>query len=286
MEEPQDTPVEPAPRITEDRPCLRCGYSLRSISRDAVCPECASSVAASLRGELLVNDPGRTARLARGARLAICGFWFGVLGTVALVALAMLPIILDLFFRTFDGHSGDVTDLLFRYGFRALYLGIAVLAGSGWWILTQPEPKSMLTPAIRWSFRCALLAAAAAPLLAYGLGTTPNLFVGLAFVWLVATGFCAFAIGRILQEMGPRLQDYMLWRRGPWMGWVALATTPVIIAVVLGAVLELDERLLVAFTILAGIGCITWMAMYGDLVTRARTLLRRLRAAQDACDAA
>ncbi len=36
-------------RVTNDLPCVRCGYNLRTLAIDAVCPECGHSVGRSAR---------------------------------------------------------------------------------------------------------------------------------------------------------------------------------------------------------------------------------------------
>jgi len=54
--------------IPSDLPCARCGYNLRTLATDALCPECATPVSRSLGGLLLrFADPVWLARLEYGA---------------------------------------------------------------------------------------------------------------------------------------------------------------------------------------------------------------------------
>jgi hypothetical protein len=68
-------PDEPRPAVatdasghlTQDTPCIRCGYNLRGLHVDSVCPECGTSVSQSLHGPYLRNaDPNWVRTLAGG----------------------------------------------------------------------------------------------------------------------------------------------------------------------------------------------------------------------------
>ena len=51
--------------LDQNLPCLRCGYNLRTLNNDTRCPECSTSVAASLDTTLLrYADPSWTSILA------------------------------------------------------------------------------------------------------------------------------------------------------------------------------------------------------------------------------
>src|SRR5438128_2549555 len=60
--------VDAEGRVCVDAVCLGCGYNLRSLPEDAVCPECAQPVRRSLAGEQLRFAQAQWVRLlARGA---------------------------------------------------------------------------------------------------------------------------------------------------------------------------------------------------------------------------
>ena len=57
-------------KIQVDLPCRRCGYNLRSLARDARCPECSFPVIRCLRrDDLGYGDPRYVRRVALGAYL-------------------------------------------------------------------------------------------------------------------------------------------------------------------------------------------------------------------------
>jgi len=58
--------------ITTDLPCARCGYNLRTLTADALCPECATPVVRSLQGQLLqFADPRWLSTLRIGTALLL-----------------------------------------------------------------------------------------------------------------------------------------------------------------------------------------------------------------------
>lgn len=72
--------IEVGALVGEYRPCLSCGYNLRSISVGGVCPECGAPAADSLRSDLLTHAPKEyVARLRRGAWLVVLGMLCTVL---------------------------------------------------------------------------------------------------------------------------------------------------------------------------------------------------------------
>lgn len=73
MTSPQQAVATDAPdgkRVAEDLRCIRCGYNLRTLRLDAVCPECGTPVTATAREQYLRYAPrGLLARLTFGAAL-------------------------------------------------------------------------------------------------------------------------------------------------------------------------------------------------------------------------
>lgn len=58
--------------LDEDRACIGCGYNLRGLSPESRCPECATPIAQSIRGNLLKHsDPQWLERLRFGTSLKL-----------------------------------------------------------------------------------------------------------------------------------------------------------------------------------------------------------------------
>src|SRR5881394_1427767 len=70
--------------IGQDLSCAKCGYNLRTLSREGKCPECGTAVAESLRGESLALIP-------RG-RLKIIGIGLAMLLVASLLVTAAVGI--------------------------------------------------------------------------------------------------------------------------------------------------------------------------------------------------
>jgi hypothetical protein len=117
-------------RIDEDIACRSCGYNLRGLTLETVCPECRTAVERSVQGDLLrLCEPRWVERLAQGALWII----LGVLGGIGLMLLgAVLGAILGLI-----GTISHQTIL-------AMTTGVAFLAAmaqiTGFWLLTTPDP--------------------------------------------------------------------------------------------------------------------------------------------------
>ena len=125
-------PTMKAPAVvTLDVPCVGCRYNLRSLSHDAVCPECATPVGKSVAFPWLqFADVAWLKRLRRGVTRIL---WF-ILG----VAVAYVLFI-----------AANVLPSATRSGWFDVYLLlIATVVGCGavltWlacvWDLTAPEP--------------------------------------------------------------------------------------------------------------------------------------------------
>jgi len=71
--DPEQRPANrPAPVGTVDAPvdCIGCGYQLRGLPAEGACPECATAIWRSVRGDLLRDaDPDWLARVRRGVSL-------------------------------------------------------------------------------------------------------------------------------------------------------------------------------------------------------------------------
>src|ERR1700733_1253483 len=71
-------PAPPPPEwVMKDLPCRSCGYNLRTLSIDGICPECATPVRVSMRGDLLREaDPIWLWWLNAACKLIIAGMVF------------------------------------------------------------------------------------------------------------------------------------------------------------------------------------------------------------------
>jgi hypothetical protein len=119
-------------RAPPGTPCVGCGYVVGLLRVDEVCPECATKVSDSLRGDLLsVANPDYVRSLAHGTTLVIVGTVISVSWWVAApLVVALLPTL------------GLLTQ---RGGFvilQSIDLLAALLMLAGWWKLTTPNPAT------------------------------------------------------------------------------------------------------------------------------------------------
>ena len=79
---PVPVKLDDAGHIDQDTTCIRCGYNLRGLSANSVCPECGTAVGRSFQGDLLrFAPPEWVEKLARGVRWALAGAIIAILGT-------------------------------------------------------------------------------------------------------------------------------------------------------------------------------------------------------------
>ncbi len=103
-------------RIGRDLSCLQCGYNLRTLQPEGICPECGLPIFQSIRGDRLkYSDPEWVAKLARGARWIFAGIvCYYVLGNVGQAVRSL---------RTATG------------------IGILAVFLPAFWWYTSPEPN-------------------------------------------------------------------------------------------------------------------------------------------------
>lgn len=84
----------PGQPLTEDLTCTRCGYNLRGLTLDKLCPECATPIARSIHGNLLrYADPEWLDKLRLGAELMLWSILIGVvLGVAAGLFMAFMTV--------------------------------------------------------------------------------------------------------------------------------------------------------------------------------------------------
>lgn len=119
-EVPNLRPVDPGP-IEEDTICARCGYNVRGLRADGLCPECGTPIARSLQGNLLrFADPAWLDKLRFGVALRLWNILVSVLagiggGVARGLGISVAPIL-----------AGIVA---------------AILALVATWCITAPEPN-------------------------------------------------------------------------------------------------------------------------------------------------
>jgi hypothetical protein len=125
-------PIAQPTGIAFDLPCFFCGYNLRTLATDGVCPECGQPVPDTLQhGWLIFADKRWLSRLRRGAAIMFC------LPPPILVILAIG-------FFTLGGTtiSQERSEDLVRLTIHALACGLALTVVYLWslWLLTSAEP--------------------------------------------------------------------------------------------------------------------------------------------------
>jgi hypothetical protein len=86
--EPSIPPFPDATHVSADTPCVTCGYNLRTLALDGVCPECATPVWDSLHGFYLhYAAPAWVRGLARGLLLTLCACGAMVLVTPVIMLI-------------------------------------------------------------------------------------------------------------------------------------------------------------------------------------------------------
>ena len=128
--------------VQDETPCSRCGYSLKGLPLESKCPECARSVAESLRDHSSVQDLRPTAPLSlcavRFTSLAVVGVLlaiaFVVVFTHGLRRLGGLPFVgeagLTLLFALVISLGACIAGTRYRDGDRWMNIWAFALGGS------------------------------------------------------------------------------------------------------------------------------------------------------------
>lgn len=121
--------------LISDLPCVDCGYNLRTLTVDAMCPECGSAVKMSAdRHYLADGDLSWLKSIRKGTRLIIAMPLISVLGSILFVILFAL-----------SGESIGSSQMIISAGAGIISLlwdlGIKVLWVLSFWWFTTPEPN-------------------------------------------------------------------------------------------------------------------------------------------------
>ncbi len=132
MNSPQaDNPavrLDASGHIDQDCACVSCGYNLRGLDPDRVCPECATPISRSIRGDYLrFSDPKWVGTLARGMNWIVFGF-------ISACALGIgMELVLDQNVTTGNSHLDTLGESLLVLAFQLVFV-------KGFWHLTEREP--------------------------------------------------------------------------------------------------------------------------------------------------
>jgi hypothetical protein len=188
-----DAALDYAGNIAEDVACRRCGYNLRGLPREALCPECGTLAALSARSDRLrYADPRWLEKVLLGLRVAVIA---------AAVGLTTF------FARTF----------LIRGGLAGMLVEALVSAALVWagWLVTTPEPGGTeleRAETARKVTRTALTAGACFHWL-FLFGTPPAPIALLAAAAGLADAVGEFAKFDCLRRLALRIPDGPLTRR-------------------------------------------------------------------------
>lgn len=133
LEPEPPTPVPPPLVVVDSRPCLACGYDLKGLSTEGVCPECGAAVARSLKGNLLeFAAPEYLRTLYRGTVLIIFGAFAPLLAGGLTIG------------ATFLAQSGYLSGFMSGRGSEVLAAALTAAGASvsllGWFLFTRADP--------------------------------------------------------------------------------------------------------------------------------------------------
>lgn len=202
--------VDASGTVINEVHCRRCGYDLRGLQLNGLCPECGTPVGRSISVDLLrYADPEWVDKLARGSKLIMGGM-------TAMVVLMIL-----------GACGGFATAVATRgagmlpFGFIVaglLFLGAYAFIYYGAWLHTTPDPGAVeeanqITP--RRLVRFAIISAIVSSVLGWigplVSGTTVEVLLAvlqLGFSIVFAVGFLAYV--RYMERVGERTSDERL----------------------------------------------------------------------------
>ncbi len=139
---PREVLLDEAGHVAESLSCRGCGYDLKGIAADGICPECASAVERSIHGDLLqFCDPAWLDRLGQGLLLIFVGI---IAGTVLQIGIMIASVIAGVIVAM-TGVPGAMTIVTVTGG---LVMAIVTLVNViGAWLVTTQDPGRTETEA-------------------------------------------------------------------------------------------------------------------------------------------
>lgn len=138
---PIPTPlIGPDGCVAIDSPCATCGYNLRTLPENGVCPECATPVRQSTQGFLLSwAEPKWVRRLSKGLLLII-------IGLVGCLWMTIWPFALGIVFAVVSPASAPSMDVFWIIGLSVALVGFAamLIGVFGLFRLSTPDPRDAL----------------------------------------------------------------------------------------------------------------------------------------------
>lgn len=199
--------LDPAGRIADDVSCRKCGYNLRGLLPDGICPECSGQVVRSLQGN----------------RLSLCNpIWVRTLATGAgFVALGVTILSLDVT-RSTLGFGNRLPTWLGK----TLFGGWMLSASIGFWRVTTAEPWNPGEPSFlsaRSVARYVPLAMASTVIASYFVSRWKGISLEPFFALFACEGLVLAISGtRHFRLLAQRIPDFAMMR---WLGivkWVSV----------------------------------------------------------------
>jgi len=126
-------------RVITDAICVQCGYNLRTLSADALCPECAHPVAHSIHGHIIqFASPAWVRGLARGLLLIL------IAAGSLMIAVPLISFIIGIVLAARSPQSlASPTGFMRTYAAIQQTIGILVvgLGVIGIVFVTRPDPS-------------------------------------------------------------------------------------------------------------------------------------------------
>lgn len=123
-------PPTVSPVVNDATACFKCGYALRGLAMNGVCPECGSPVQESLRGILLqYAAPEYIQTLLKGHSWVLNGILLSIVAMVVMVFAGVAA-------GAIGGGAAALGAVM-----SAVQLAISVLIFLGYIKLTEPDPK-------------------------------------------------------------------------------------------------------------------------------------------------
>ncbi len=255
--------------VTHPRRCITCSYNLQGLPADALCPECGTRVALSLRDNLLINSaPAYLATIHKGVFLIQAAIIIMILGFIVMIlGVAVLGVL--------GPGAGALPNpgalaMIVTIGAAALTVVPAFIGLYGWYMFSEPDPRAsetdrgekprrivratavveavLMIAAQGGSVLVQLIGTGAAPLPAGGGGVAaPAVGLGLAIV-VVLLGVAAYSAMAVrffasmlyIRWMAPRVPNEKTFHRAKLLMWLGpLLCTVGVLACYLGPLVAL-----------------------------------------------